>query len=91
MINVLRYDYVVMFYCNNMIPFNTYVKIILCWCYDYVMFLKYIWIEKINDSDDLPLTQMVLQRTTGVSSEDKDAEDDEYDEKNEEMSNAGEN
>ena len=32
---------------------------------------------------------MVLQRTTGVSSEDKDAEDDEDDENNKEISNEG--
>ena len=36
------------------------------------MFLAYIWTEKIYDSDDQPLNQMVLQRTTGVNIEDKD-------------------
>ena len=44
------------------------------------MFIEYIWINKIYDSDDVPLTQIVLQRTTGVNTEDKDAEDDEDEE-----------
>ena len=43
-------------------------------------FIAYIWIDKIYDSDDLPLTQMVLQRTTGLNAEDEDAEDEEGDE-----------
>ena len=38
-------------------------------------------IDKIYDSDDdLPLTQMVLQCTIGMSTEDEDTEDDEDDE-----------
>ena len=38
-------------------------------------------IDKIYDSDDdLPLTQMVLQCTIGISTEDEDTEDDEDDE-----------
>ena len=55
------------------------------------MFLAYVWIDKIYYSDDLPLTQMVLQRTTGVNTEVKDAEYDEDDENYGEMSNEGEN
>ena len=36
-------------------------------------------IDKIYDSDDdVPLTQMVLHRTIGVSTENEDTEDDEY-------------
>ena len=46
------------------------------------MFISYIWIDKIYNSDDLPLTQMLLQRTNGVNSEDEDAEDDDDDENN---------
>ena len=75
--NVLRNDDTVMFYYTYIIPFYAYVMLILWWCYDYVMFLAYILIEKICDNDLLPLTQMVLQSNTGVNSEDNYLEDDE--------------
>ena len=74
-VNFLRDDDVVLLYCNHVIPFCGYVMIILFWCYDYLLFLAYIWIDKIYDSDDLPLTQMVLQSDTGVNTEDEAAED----------------
>ena len=38
------------------------------------------------DSNDLTLNKMLLHRTTGVSTEDKDAEDEEYNENYEEVS-----
>ena len=41
---------------------------------------KLIWIDNIYDSDDLSLTQMILQCTTGVNTEDEDLEDEENDE-----------
>ena len=71
--------------------FNGYVMLILCWCYDYLLIFTYIWIDKSYDSDDLPLTQMVLQRNTGVNIEDEDMEDKEDDENYKETSNEGEN
>ena len=38
-------------------------------------------IDKIYDSDDdVPLTQILLQNTIGISTKDKDTEDDEDDE-----------
>ena len=71
--NILRDNDIVKLYFNRVIPFYGYVMLILCWCYDF--FLLYIRIGNIYDSDDLPLTQMVLYRTTGVNTEDEDGGD----------------
>ena len=49
--------------------------LILLWCYDYLLILSYIWIDKSYDSDDKPLTQMVLQRNSEVNDEGKNVED----------------
>ena len=43
------------------------------------MFLARIWIDKIYYSDDVLLTQIVLQRTKGVNSEEEDAKDEKGD------------
>ena len=51
------------------------------------MFLAYILVHNIYDSNDPSLTQMVIQCTTGVNSEDEDAVDDEDDKNSEEISN----
>ena len=40
--NVLRDNYVVKLYCNRVITFYGSVMLILCWCYDYLLFLAYI-------------------------------------------------
>ena len=37
------------------------------WCYDYIFFLSYIWIDKSYDSDDMPLTQMFLKINSEVN------------------------
>ena len=60
--NVLRDSDIVKFYCIHGIPLYGSVMHILCWYYDYLLFIAYIWIDKIYDSDDL--------RTTGVNTED---------------------
>ena len=39
------------------------------------MFIAYILIDKIYDSDNLPLTQMLIQRTTGINTEEEDVEE----------------
>ena len=65
----------------------------LFWANDMIIFFSciYIWIENIYDSDDQPLTQMILQRTTRVNTEDEDAKDEEDDENYKKMSNEGAN
>ena len=52
---------------------------VLCWWYYYVLFIAYIWIDKIYDIYDIPLSQMVIQCTAGVNTKDEDVEDDEDD------------
>ena len=52
--------------------------LVLYLCYADVFLLCADAIDRIYDSDDdVPLPQMVLQRTIGVSNEDKDTEDNE--------------
>ena len=85
--DVLRDNHVSKLYCNCAIPFYGSFMLILWWCYNYLLFLAYIWIDKIYDSDELPLTQMVLQITTGVNTEDKYVENEEDDENYKDMSN----
>ena len=60
-------------------PLYGSVMLILRWRYDYIFFFAYIWIDKSYDSDDLPLTQMVLQRNSEVNDGDKIPEDEEDD------------
>ena len=76
---------IVKLYCIHGIPLYGSVMHILCWYYDYLLFIAYIWIDKIYDSDDLPLTQMVLQQNIEVNNEGEDAEDKEYYENYKEM------
>ena len=68
--NVLRYSDLVKLYCIHVIPLYGSIMLILRWCYDYIFFIVYIWIYNSYDSDDLQLTQMVLQRNTEVNNED---------------------
>ena len=84
--NVLRYSDIVHLYCIHVIPFYGSAVLILRLCYDYLFFLSYLRIDKIYDSDDLPLTQMVLQRNTEVNDEDENAEDEEDNENSAEIS-----
>ena len=77
-----------MYSCYN---FYGSVMLILRWWGDYLFCLKYIWIDKIYDSDDMPPTQMVLQNNSEVNDEDKNAEDEEDNSSSEEMSNEGAN
>ena len=47
----------------------------------WLSFVSFVYINYNSyDSDDLLLTQILLQRNTGINSEDKDAEDEEDDE-----------
>ena len=66
-------DDAVMLYYTHMFHFYAYVIPMFCLlCADAI--------EKIYDSDkDVPLTQMVLQRTIGVITQEEDMEDDEED------------
>ena len=61
-----------------------YLFMVLLWLFyaDAMNFFSciYIWIENIYDSDDLLLTQMVLQGAKWVNTEDKYTEDEEDDE-----------
>ena len=73
--NILRDNDVFKLYCTRAIFVCAYVMIILFVCYYYVMFIAYILIDKIYDSDNLPLTQMLIQRTTGINTEEEDVEE----------------
>ena len=73
--NIFRDSDIVNLYYINVIPFYGSVMLILCWCYDYVFFVEYIWIYKGYDSDEMPLTQMFLQRNLELNDEDENAED----------------
>ena len=72
-----------------------YTFVWLCYAYFtlmlWIFFLAYIWVYKSYDSDDLPLTQMAVQKNTRVNTEDEDAEHEENDENYEWMSNKGAN
>ena len=89
--NVFRDSDTIKLYCIHVIPLYGSVIIILRWCYDYIFFLVYIWIDKSYDSDDLTLTQMVLQRITEVNYEDENMEDEEDNANFVEMSDKGAN
>ena len=65
--------------------------LILCWWYDDLLYITYTWKEKIYDSDDLPLTQMVIKHNSEVNDADKNAEDEEDDANFSEMSDEGSN
>ena len=89
--NVLIDSDLVKLYCIHVIPLYGSVMIILLWWYYYYFFIEYIRIDNIYNSDDLPLTQRVINCNTGVNTKDKDAEDEEDDENYVEMPNEGEN
>ena len=76
------YDKVILLSCSGII----YLR----WCYDYLFFLAYIWIDKSYDSDYLPVTQMLIHPNTGVNTEEEDAEDEEDNENDEEIYNGNE-
>ena len=62
-----------------------FICFILCLYYVYVILVFFIFcddaIDKIyNSNDDVPLTQMLIQRNIRVSTEDKDMEEGEDDE-----------
>ena len=78
-INVRKYSDIVKLHCIHVIPLYASVILILRWWYAYILFISCIWIDKSYDSDDLPLTQIVIQRNTEVNDEDENAEDEEED------------
>ena len=88
---LLRYSNLVKFYCIHVIPLYGSVMLILRWWYDYLFFLAYIWIENSSDSDDLLLTQMVIQCNTEVNDEGENVEDEEDDASFVEISDYGTN
>ena len=89
--NVLSDSELVKLYCTHVIPLYGSVMLILRWWYDYLFFLAYIWIENSSDSDDLLLTQMVIQCNTEVNDEGENVEDEEDDASFVEISDYGTN
>ena len=91
--NLIRCSDLAKLYCVHVIPLYSSVMLILRWCYNYIFLLIYIyiWIDKSYGSDDLPLTQMFLQRNTEVNDEEENAEYKEDDANFLGMSDEGEN
>ena len=89
--NIFRDSDIVNLYYIHVIPYYGSVMLILRWCYDYLFFVEYIWIYKGYDSDEMPLTQMFLQRNLELNDEDENKEDEEDNAKYVEMSLGGSN
>ena len=89
--NIFRDSDIVNLYYIHVIPYYGSGMLILRWCYDYLFFVEYIWIYKGYDSDEMPLTQMFLQRNTEVNDEEENAEYKEDDANFLGMSDEGEN